>query len=543
MAEEKKNPLIGAFRSPPPKEDAKAPPDAKAAEPVKPPAADKSVLAAQKPAEPVKPVIPHKAEETKAAPKPNGTATPVKPTVEKPAAKPPAPAKAEDAKAVAKPPVPAKAEDAKAAVKPPAPAKTEDTKPVAKPEEKKAEKPAPAVVTDTKPAKAEEKKPVAAPAEKKSEDKKPEETLPAKQEEKKADVPAKLEDKKPAENKPAFKAEVAEKKEQLPEKKQETDAEGIPKDFKLNIVGEGALGSVVMLPVDKIDDFEGHPFPVQDDKDMLDLVESVRKFGVLEPVTVIRSSKAPDRYEMVAGHRRKHSCVLAGVAQIPAIVRDMDRDSAIIYMVDSNLKRENISPMVKARAYSMKLEAMKRKAGRPTKAQLEAGYKPMRADEQLAQQTGESRATIQRLTRLTKLEPELQDMVEEKKLPVNTAADISYLKPQEQKALADAIKREDKVPSGTQAAELKKDSQAGKLTTEKIEQTVAPTKREMSPPLKVTFSEDELRAYFPKKDTTVGDVKRVVFEALDLRQKALDRQKARAEQEKAAKKAAQGKAR
>lgn len=543
MAEEKKNPLIGAFRSPPPKEAAKAPPDAKTAEPVKPPATDKSIPAAQKPAEPVKPVIPPKAEETKAAPKPNGTATPVKPAEEKPAAKPPVPAKAEDAKAVAKPPAPVKTENAKAAVKPAAPAKPEEAKPAAKPEEKKAEKPAPAAAVDAKPAKAEDKKPVAAPAEKKSEDKKPEEKPPAKQEEKKADVPAESEDKKPTEDKSASKAEVAEKKEQPPEKEQETDTEGIPKDFKLNIVGEGALGSVVMLPVDKIDDFEGHPFPVQDDKDMLDLVESVRKFGVLEPVTVIRSSKDPSRYEMVAGHRRKHSCVLAGVAQIPAIVRDMDRDSAIIYMVDSNLKRENISPMVKARAYSMKLEAMKRKAGRPTKAQLEAGYKPMRADEQLAQQTGESRATIQRLTRLTKLEPELQDMVEEKKLPVNTAADISYLKPQEQKTLADAIKREDKVPSGTQAAELKKDSQAGKLTTEKIEQTVAPTKREMSPPLKVTFSEDELRAYFPKKDTTVGDVKRVVFEALDLRQKALDRQKARAEQEKAAKKAAQGKAR
>lgn len=536
MAEEKKNPLIGAFRSPPPKEAAKAPPDAKAAESVKPSTADKPIPAAQKPTEPVKPVIPPKAEETKAAPKPNGTATPVKPATEKPAVKPPVPAKAEDTKAAAKPPAPTKAEDAKATVKPAVPAKPGEAKPTAKPEEKKAEKSAPAAAADTKPAKAEEKKPVAAPAEKKSEEK-----PSAKQEEKNADVPAKSEDKKTAEDKPASKAEVVEKKEQPPEK--ETDAEGIPKDFKLNIVGEGALGSVVMLPVDKIDDFEGHPFPVQDDKDMLDLVESVRKFGVLEPVTVIRSSKDPSRYEMVAGHRRKHSCVLAGVAQIPAIVRNMDRDSAIIYMVDSNLKRENISPMVKARAYSMKLEAMKRKAGRPTKAQLEAGYKPMRADEQLAQQTGESRATIQRLARLTKLEPELQDMVEEKKLPVNTAADISYLKPQEQKTLADAIKREDKVPSGTQAAELKKDSQAGKLTTEKIEQTVAPTKREMSPPLKVTFSEDELRAYFPKKDTTVGDVKRVVFEALDLRQKALDRQKARAEQEKAAKKAAPGNAR
>ena len=330
MAEEKKNPLIGAFRSPPPKEAPKAPPDAKVAESVKPSTADKPILAAQKPA---KPVIPPKAEETKAAPKPNGTATPVKPTVEKPAVKPS---------------VPAKAEDTKAAAKPPAPAKPEEAKPAAKPEEKKAVKPAPAAVTDTKPTKAEEKKPVAAPAEKKSEDKKPEETPPAKQEEKKADVPAKSEDKKPVEDKSVPKAET-EKKEQPPEK--ETDAEGIPKDFKLNIVGEGALGSVVMLPVDKIDDFEGHPFPVQDDKDMLDLVESVRKFGVLEPVTVIRSSKDPDRYEMVAGHRRKHSCVLAGVAQIPAIVRDMDRDSAIIYMVDSNLKRENISPMVKARAY------------------------------------------------------------------------------------------------------------------------------------------------------------------------------------------------
>lgn len=405
----------------------------------------------------------------------------------------------------------------------------EKEKPAEKPVEKKAEKSAPAAAKE-KPGKAEEK-PVAAPAEKK--EKKPEEkpsTGAVKQEDKKAAEPAKVEDK------PAAKEE-AEKKEQ------QVDADGIPEDFRMNIVGEGALGSVVMLPVEKIDDFEGHPFPVQDDKDMLDLVESIKKFGVLEPVTVIRSGKDPERYEMVAGHRRKHGCALAGVAQIPAIVRDMDRDSAIIYMVDSNLKRENISPMVKARAYTMKLEAMKRKAGRPTKAQVEAGYKPMRADEQLAQQTGESRATIQRLTRLTKLEPELQDMVEEKKLPVNTAADISYLKPQEQKALADAIKREDKIPSGAKAAELKKESQAGKLTAEKIEQTVAPSKREMFLPLKVTFTEEELRPYFPKKDTTIADAKRVVFEALDLRQRALNRQKAKAEQEKTAKKAASGKER
>lgn len=414
----------------------------------------------------------------------------------------------------------------------------EKAKPAEKPVEKKTEKAASTAAE--KPGKA-EAKPVAAPAEKK--EKKPEEKPSGgavKQEDKKAAVAAKAEEKKSVEDKTAVE-ETVPKEEQ--EKKEQTDADGIPEDFRLNIVGEGALGSVVMLPVEKIDDFEGHPFPVQDDKDMLDLVESIKKFGVLEPVTVIRSSKDPERYEMVAGHRRKHGCTLAGVAQIPAIVRDMDRDSAIIYMVDSNLKRENISPMVKARAYTMKLEAMKRKAGRPTKAQVEAGYKPMRTDEQLAQQTGESRATIQRLTRLTKLEPELQDMVEEKKLPVNTAADISYLKPQEQKTLADAIKREDKVPTGAKAAELKKESQAGKLTAEKIEQTVAPSKREMFLPLKVTFTEEELRPYFPKKDTTIADAKRVVFEALDLRQRALNRQKAKVEQEKAAKKAAPGKER
>lgn len=415
----------------------------------------------------------------------------------------------------------------------------EKAKPAEKPVEKKTEKAASTAAE--KPGKA-EAKPVTAPAEKRDE-KKPEEkpsAAPAKPEDKKAAASAKAEEKKPAEDKGA---EGMPESKKVTEKKDQTDADGIPEDFRLNIVGEGALGSVVMLPVEKIDDFEGHPFPVQDDKDMLDLVESIKKFGVLEPVTVIRSGKDPERYEMVAGHRRKHGCTLAGVAQIPAIVRDMDRDSAIIYMVDSNLKRENISPMVKARAYTMKLEAMKRKAGRPTKAQAEAGYKPMRADEQLAQQTGESRATIQRLTRLTKLEPELQDMVEEKKLPVNTAADISYLKPQEQKALADAIKREDKIPSGAKAAELKKESQAGKLTAEKIEQTVAPSKREMFLPLKVTFTEEELRPYFPKKDTTIADAKRVVFEALDLRQKALNRQKAKAEQEKTAKKAAPGKER
>lgn len=186
----------------------------------------------------------------------------------------------------------------------------EKAKPAEKPVEKKAEKPVPAYAV--KPGKAEEK-PVAAPAEKRDE-KKPEEkpsAAPAKPEDKKAAASAKAEDKKPAEDKGA--EGMPESKKET-EKKDQTDADGIPEDFRLNIVGEGTLGSVVMLPVEKIDDFEGHPFPVQDDKDMLDLVESIKKFGVLEPVTVIRSGKDPERYEMVAGHRRKHGCALAGVA-------------------------------------------------------------------------------------------------------------------------------------------------------------------------------------------------------------------------------------
>ena len=309
----------------------------------------------------------------------------------------------------------------------------------------------------------------------------------------------------------------------------------IPKDFTLPITREGQSEIITTLKVSEIHPFEGHPFNVKDDQDMMDLVDSVKKFGVLEPAVVI--PRKAGGYEMVSGHRR--ACELAGIATMPVIVRQLDRDEATISMVDANLKRENISPMEKARAYAMKLEAMKHKAGRRTKeetAKLAAeGKKPMRADEELAQQTGESRSNIQKLVRLNNLTPELQQMVEDKKLPVHTAADLSYLKKEEQAAVADAIKKEDKVPSGTQAVELKKASQEGTLTTDKIEKSVAPTKREETPQLKITLTEEDLRPYFPDKRTTIPDAKRGVFEALDLRKKAIERQKAKAEAEKAGK--------
>ena len=310
----------------------------------------------------------------------------------------------------------------------------------------------------------------------------------------------------------------------------ELEDEELPKDLKIPLTKEGQPETVTTMKVANIRPFEGHPFAVRDNKDMWDLVDSIKKFGVLEPVMVIPHKDGG--YEMVSGHRRMRACQLAGIEDIPVIVRNLDRDEAIISMVDSNLKREEISPMEKARAYQMKTDAMKRKMGRRTKeeiAQDEAmGIKRMNADEELAQQVGESPATIQRYKTLNKLVPELQDMVDEGKIPVNTGADIAQMKPAEQKVLADAIQKEAKVPSGTKAKELKAESKAGKLTTEKIEQAVAPTKREDMPPLKVTMLEEDLRPFFPDKRTTIPDVKQGILEGLKLRQIALERQKAKA---------------
>ena len=305
--------------------------------------------------------------------------------------------------------------------------------------------------------------------------------------------------------------------------------EELPENLKIPLTKEGQPETVTTMKVANIRPFEGHPFAVRDNKDMWDLVDSIKKFGVLEPVMVIPHKDGG--YEMVSGHRRMRACQLAEIEDIPVIVRNLDRDEAIISMVDSNLKREEISPMEKARAYQMKTDAMKRKMGRRTKeeiAQDEAlGIKRMNADEELAQQVGESPATIQRYKTLNKLVPELQDLVDKGKIPVNTGADIAQMKPKEQKVLADAIQKEDKVPSGTKAKELKKESQAGSLTTEKIEQAVAPTKREETPPLKVTMLEEDLRPFFPDKRTTIPDVKQGILEGLKLRQTVMEGQKAK----------------
>ena len=298
--------------------------------------------------------------------------------------------------------------------------------------------------------------------------------------------------------------------------------EPLPEDVKIPLAPAGQPEAVTQLKITEIHPFEGHPFAVKDDEDMKNLVDSVRQFGVLEPAMVIPRKEGG--YEMVSGHRRMRACVLAGIESMPVIVRNLDRDEAIISMVDSNLKREKISPMEKARAYQMKTDAMRRKIGRRSNAEILSGEaKPLNADQELAKQVGESVATVQRFKTLTKLTPELQKMVDQGKIPVNTGADIAQMRPTEQNLLGDAIKREDKVPTGAKVKELKEASKAGTLTVDKINQTVAPTKRELDPELKVTFSNEELRSYFPDKSTTVGEVKRVVFESLTMRQKALER--------------------
>lgn len=360
-----------------------------------------------------------------------------------------------------------------------------------------------------------------------------------------AEPPKAIEDRKPdAKGKETEDSEVAathDKVKNGEKPAEELDKDEIPKDFSMTIVPKDKLGQVIMMPMDYIDEFEGHPFPVRDNADMVALVDSIKQVGILEPATIIRNPKKPGRFEMVAGHRRMHGAKLAGLTEIPVIVRDMDHDEAIVYMVDSNLKREvPLTPMEKAKAYTMRTDAIKRKIGRRSKAEIAAlgasGQKPMTADEEIAKQTGESVAQVQRFKTLTKLTEPLQKMVDDKTLPVNTAVDIAQMKPEEQDKLADAIEKEGgTVPSGTKAKELKEASKAGTLTPEKIEAAVAPTKREVDPPLKVTLNDEDLRPYFPK-GTTVPDVKRVIFEALDLRKKAIERQKAKAVEKEPAKK-------
>lgn len=226
---------------------------------------------------------------------------------------------------------------------------------------------------------------------------------------------------------------------------------------------------VVEIALSELHPFPNHPFQVRDDDSMKEAVESVKEYGVLTPAIV--RPREEGGYEIVAGHRRKHACELAGLETMPVIIREIDRDMATIIMVDTNLQRENISPMEKAQAYKMKLEAIRRRAGRPPKencAQVGHNFDGKRSREILAENAPDSSSQIQRLIRLTELSPQLQQMVDDKKIAVTPAVELSYLKPEEQALVVETIESEQATPSLSQAQRLKKQSQAGKLNEDTV---------------------------------------------------------------------------
>lgn len=252
------------------------------------------------------------------------------------------------------------------------------------------------------------------------------------------------------------------------------------------------------IPLQELFTFKNHPFKVIDNEAMFDTVESVKQYGVLVPA--IARPRDEGGYELVAGHRRKRACELAELSSMPVIVRNLNDDEATIIMVDSNLQRENILPSERAFAYKMKLSAMKRQAGRPSKENVSQVGTQKRSDQLLAEQVGDSRNQVQRYIRLTELIPELLSMVDEKKIAFNPAVELSYLKKEEQTDLLEAMDMEQATPSLSQAQRLKKFSAEGKLSLEVMSAIMSEEKKgEID---KVTLTGDKIKKYFPKSYTT-----------------------------------------
>lgn len=246
------------------------------------------------------------------------------------------------------------------------------------------------------------------------------------------------------------------------------------------------------LPIDKLRPFENHPFQVKNDDEMDQLVFSVLTQGLLTPI-VVRETDT-EEYEVISGHRRLRACQKAGVETVPALIYSMDRDAAIIALVDSNLHREHLLPSEKAFAYRMKMEAMSHQG---TSSQL--GTK-LRTDELIAQQSGESRNQIQRYVRLTYLIPEILQMVDEKKIALTPAVELSYLTESQQRDLLETMESEDCTPSLSQSQQLKKLSQSGVLNMDRILELMQQPKANQEE--KLRFDLKDIRHYFPKNYTT-----------------------------------------
>ena len=262
---------------------------------------------------------------------------------------------------------------------------------------------------------------------------------------------------------------------------------------------DAKLEKIQEIPLSELHPFKGHPFKVKDDEAMMETADSVRQYGVLVPA--IARPDPEGGYELVAGHRRHRASELAEKETMPVIVRDLDDDAATIIMVDSNLQRESLLPSERAFAYKMKLEAMKHQGERMDLTCSQVGNKSAgkKSSELLAEQVGQSKNQIFRYIRLTELIPELLDMVDEKKIALNPAYELSFLKKEEQRDLLDAMDSEQATPSLSQAQRLKKYSQEGHLTLDMMRVIMGEEKK--SDLDKVTFTSDTLRKYFPKSYT------------------------------------------
>lgn len=274
---------------------------------------------------------------------------------------------------------------------------------------------------------------------------------------------------------------------------------------------------IVELPLKQLHPFKNHPFRVRDDEAMTRTVESVMEYGVLTPGIARPLPKGG--YEIVAGHRRKHACELAGLATMPFIVREMDDDTATILMCDSNLQRENILPSERAFAFKMKLEAIKRQGARTDLTSSQVGTKSKRADEVIAEQAGESRNQVQRYIRLTELTPELMQLVDDKKIAFNPAVEMSYLKPEEQSKLLNVMAAQEATPSLSQAQRLKRYSQEGKLSEDVMDAIMSEEKKEVD---RITLTSDKLKQYFPKSFTP-RQMEETIFKLLEQWQQKRER--------------------
>ena len=270
---------------------------------------------------------------------------------------------------------------------------------------------------------------------------------------------------------------------------------------------------VMTVSIHDLQPFKNHPFRVVDDDRMTETVESIKEYGILVPLIVRPMDEGG--YEIVSGHRRKRACELAGIDELPVLVRNLDDDEAVIIMVDSNLQRENILPSERAKAYQMKLEAIKRKAGRPAKEncdQVGHNFPEKRSVEILAENAPDSRNQIQRFIRLNNLEPSLMDRVDKGELAFTPAVELSYLKPEEQQWMHEALNETQQTPSLSQAQRIKKESKEGTLSAQGVLEILSEEKKPLYD--SVTLSHDTLKRYFPKS-YTAKQMEKVILKLLD----------------------------